>query len=121
MWILLGGTFRTGGLVACGPFNTEVEAETAMDAMKEMYDLGTCPEFWCFEVTLPDHRVIPVGEIIDTVYAGVCLAIVFDGDITRNPWRFFGPFRDIEAARQYASKAGGCAINLKPVPVMESA
>ncbi len=118
MWILLGGTFHTGGLVPCGPFENAMEADMSMDEMKETYDLGRCPEYWCFELTLPDHHFIPVGEIIDTVYAGVCSAIVFDGDITRPKWRFYGPFRDIEAARQYAKKAGGCALELKPVPAV---
>jgi hypothetical protein len=111
MWVLLGGTFYTGGLVAGGPFKNEIEADAAMDAVKEMYDLGNCPEFWWFKLTKP----------MTDDYARDGNAIVFDRDLTRPIWRFFGPFKSIDAARKWASTAGGCAIELKPVPVTEPA
>jgi hypothetical protein len=112
MWILLGGTFHTGGLVAGGPFETQIEAEGSMDAMKETYDLGTCPEFWCFELEKPAADLYCRGG------GGV---IVFDGDLTRPKWSFFGPFRDIKAARKWAKAYGGCALLLNRVPVKEPA
>jgi hypothetical protein len=131
MWVLLGGTFYTGGFVVGGPFKTEAEAEGSIDAMARTYDLGTCPEFWCFELKKPADFVYKDGSSLSQVqgvdpdkfmgYDPNGTAIVFDGDLTAKHWNLFGPFRDIEAARKWVSVTGGCAIELKPVPVTEPA
>ena len=76
--------------------------------METMYDFGNCPEYWSFKLQKP----------MADDYARDGNAIVFDGDLTREHWQFFGPFRDIEAARRWASAAGGCALELKPLPAM---
>jgi hypothetical protein len=68
--------------------------------------------YWSPELRAPDEGADPAGT-----------AVVFDGDITK-AWVFYGPFRDLAAARTWAESKGlglSCAIELQPVRKLAAA
>jgi hypothetical protein len=85
---------------------------------------------------LPDHtlktgcwtpiKLVKPYELFeggDNGYSAAGNVIVFDGNITRERWMFYGPFVDVEAARKCAEFWGKVPnpLKLKPVPAKEPA
>jgi hypothetical protein len=108
----------TAGFTVVGPYPSHAAATEEIDwACSEYGDPLDC-ECWDFELQPPDEGAHPAGA-----------AIVFAGDICGDPetgegWRFYGPFRNLEAARAWAAEDGlgsDCAIVLQPVKKLEAA
>jgi hypothetical protein len=114
MWINIVYDTNTGqGCSAWGPYQTLEDAQ-AGDG-------------------LPDHALqtgcwtpIKLVKPDDTDYDPAGTAVLFDGDISRASWTFYGPFTDREAAHEYADEVyglgrGGVMVVLRHVPAKEPA
>ena len=117
MYIVVTGSPHTGFAVV-GPYETEKAAGDAGGWALIEYGGGSQNDWLVFKLNAsfedgdPIEGVVPDGR-----------AVVFAGPIDE-PWRFFGPFRDLNAAEWWAFREVGFsdyAIALQPVEELETA
>jgi hypothetical protein len=95
-----------------GPYKTLRDAQDPAGVPEDVADTG------CW-------TPIELTKVDDEGYDPAGTFVVFSGNITREKWTFFGPFRDGKAAREYVDEVYGFGpnliIELMPVPAKEPA
>jgi hypothetical protein len=124
MWIMLVGDPHSGFTV-CGPFQTEDGDGARGEAARATYGGNDWYEIELQRPHDPGNIVLDVPLPDDAGYDPNGTAVVFGGDITcKDGWLFYGPFRNIEAARHWCAAddiGNDCAIKLQPVPMKVAA
>jgi hypothetical protein len=117
MYIVVTGSPHTGFAVV-GPYASEKAAGDAGDWALIEYGGWSQNDWLVFELS----AFFEDGDPIEGVDAAGT-AVVLAGPIG-DPWRFFGPFRDLNAAEWWAFREVGFsdyAIALQPVEELETA